>query len=185
MKRKRKFRVLGTIALPSGVKWDDLEFRDDIKAIAREQAKADRIARKRFEEQGRIIAADFERERQQQLAEALRKQAQYRLDLKLAELDEKMQSGIDADREEAKRVFKAYTERVAASFRAAVQEQGKCLMQVNEWLEKIQADEQRSRLREERIRVMERGVVRLYGWRRITVGDRANNRTYLCGVPLK
>jgi hypothetical protein len=146
-----------------GVKWSDLEFSDDIRAIAKEQnrlAKLDRLARKRFEELGRIITADFERERQQQLAEALRKQAQYRLEFKLAELDEKMQSAIEADRAEARRVFSAYAARVAKAFHVAVEADAKERLWGNKQLKRIERDMERSKLHVERVKLLERGVVR-------------------------
>src|SRR5256885_5555521 len=123
MKRQRARGVLYT----PGFSMNEIEFYDDERAIAKELAAFDEKARAKAAELGRIIAEDFERERQQLLAEALRKQAEYRLDLKLMELDEKMRSAIEADRAEARRVFTAYAERLQKAFHVTAEDQAKWL----------------------------------------------------------
>jgi hypothetical protein len=154
MKRKN------VLALPPDVRFDQLEFADDLRAIAREQAIADGLARKRFREQGRIIAEDFERERQQLHAEALQKHTEYLINLKAAELDEKMQAAEQADREESRRVFGAYVERISKAFANAVEEAAKDRERVAERLKKIEKDIERSRLHNKRMKLAERGVIR-------------------------
>lgn len=182
MKRKPKLvRVRGTIALPSEVKWNDLEFENDIAAINREraeaariarqqaklaraaerkrleeQAKADRAALKRFKEQGRIIAADLERERRQLLTEALQKRAEYLIDIKLTEMKE----AIEADRDDARKVFGAYVEKVAKAFHLAVENEAKEREIGQKALKRIEATMQKERLHDERLLLMRRGVVK-------------------------
>jgi small-conductance mechanosensitive channel len=136
--------------------WQDLEFADDIAAITCEQAKADRKARKRFEELRRIIAADFEAERKKLLDEALRKRAEYLIDLKLTE----MQEAIEADRADARRVLGAYVERVSAAFRKAVEREGKEREKGRAALKRVEADMQKSRLHDERMELIRRGVLK-------------------------
>lgn len=157
--RSRKHKVP---PCPSGLpdwaakEWNSLEFADDFKAIAREQAKADRKALKRFEELGRTIAADFERERKRLLAEALQKRCEYLIDLKLTE----MQEAIEADGVDARKVFGGYVERVTEQFRNGIANAAKEREQVAKRLKKIEADMQKSRLHDERMELIRRGVLK-------------------------
>jgi hypothetical protein len=144
--------------------WDELEFVDDKAAIAKEVAEFDRNACNRCAEIGRIIGEDFERERQQLHAEALQKHTEYLINLKAAELDEKMQAAEQADREESRRVFGAYVERVSKAFANAVEEAAKDREQVAKRLRKIEKDIERSRLHNERMKLAERGVIKGRRW---------------------
>jgi|GEM_PF-5057493 GTPase involved in cell partitioning and DNA repair len=148
------------LALPAGVKWDELEFADDAKAIAKEVAKFDRKAREKAAALGKTIAADLERERQELLAKCIQQRAEDLAEIAALELEEKMQSAIEADRAEAQRVFNAYIERLTVKFRAAVQEQGKWLEENKGHMARIQKDINRSTVRAERNELLRRGAVR-------------------------
>lgn len=152
------------------VKPSEFEFLDDLEAIARERNKVakkrrkqerwrDRLALKRYDELTKIIEADAERGRQE-IEAAAKKLANERIERKLAELDEKMQSAIEADRVEARRVFTAYAQRVTAAFRNAVEREGKEREQNTKTLKRIEKDMERSRLHDERMKLIERGVLR-------------------------
>jgi hypothetical protein len=143
-----------------GYRWDELEFYDDTQAIKKELAAFDAKARAKAIELGRIIEADFERERQALLAECMRKRAEDLLEIAALELEEKMKSAIEADRAESQRVFTAYAERLQKAFHAAAAEQAAWHAENKLILARIQGDINRSNLRAERNELLRRGVIK-------------------------
>src|SRR6266699_3660505 len=61
---------------------------------------------------GKIIAAEFDRERKRLLAETLKKLAAEKLELVLMEQEEKRQAAIKADLEKSRKETQAYLERL-------------------------------------------------------------------------
>jgi hypothetical protein len=158
-KRKLGSRSPSVLYTP-GFTMEEMEFRNDEKAIKAERAAWLRYAKARAEAQKRLIEADAARELAERLARANQIAAQDRLDLAAMELEERMQAAELADREEVRRVFSKYIEQVAAKFKAAVEDEGKWREQVNQRLRKITADENRSVVRAERLKLLERGALR-------------------------
>jgi hypothetical protein len=156
---RRKHTSRGVRYTP-GYRWDELEFEDDAKAIATEIAEWTRTAKAKAAEQGRLIAEDFERERQALLAECLRKRAEDLLAIAAIELEEKMQAELEADRLESQRVYREYVEKVQARFKADVENTAKWTNEITARVKKIERDMERSRLHDERIKLLERGAVK-------------------------
>ena len=138
----------------------EMEFRDDAKAIKEERKAWLRYAKAKAAAQAKIIEADAARELAERISAANREHAQDLIDLAVAKYEEKMQSAIEEDREEARRVFSKYVEEVSAKFKAAVQDEGKWREQVGKRVKKIQGDINRSTVRAERLKLLERGAVR-------------------------
>ena len=158
MKRKRKpFRIRGTIVLPPDVKeLDDLEFRDDLRAIKQEQVIGDALAMRRYWELTAIIEADLKRDSEERLQEALRKRAEHLIDAKLAV----MQEAIEQDRADARAVFGEYVERVAKAFHLAVINEAEERAKGQAALKRIEAAMQKTRLHDERLALSRRGVIK-------------------------
>ena len=68
--------------------------------------------KKRWAEIGRLIAAEFERERQKLLVEALKKQKEYDLELVLIAAEEKRQAEVKTYYTECQRQAAAYIEKL-------------------------------------------------------------------------
>jgi hypothetical protein len=156
MRRTKRPRVLYT----PGFKMGEMEFYDDKAAIKKELAAFDAKARAKAAELGRIINEDFERERQALIAECHRKRAEDLLAIAAIDLEEKMQSAIAADRAESQRVFGAYAERVQKAFHLKAQDEMQWRAETQAALKKIERSMERSRLNDERVKLLERGVVR-------------------------
>jgi len=156
MRRTKRPRMLYT----PGFRMADVEFYDDRQAIAKELAAFDAKARAKAAELGRIIEADFERERQQLLAECHRKRAEDLLAIAAIDLEEKMKADAEADRAEAQRVFGAYAERVQKAFSTACKEQAEWYAETKAILAKIQRDINLSTCRAERNEFLRRGVIK-------------------------
>jgi hypothetical protein len=164
-KRKRGSRSPSVLYTP-GFDMAEMEFRDDEKAVKKERKAWLRYATAKAAAQKALIEADEARELAGRIAAANRIVAQDLISLKAMELEEKMEAAEKAEREEARRVFSKYAEQLAAKFKAAVEDEGKWQEQVKARLQKIEKREKKSRLHDERMDLLRRGVIRgrrLYG----------------------
>jgi hypothetical protein len=158
-KRKRDSTSPRVLYCP-GFAMHEMKFRDDEKAIKAERKAWLKYATAKAAAQKKLIEADEARELADRILRANQIIAQDKLNLAAEELEKKMQAAELADREEARRVFGRYIEQVAAKFKAAVEDEGKWREQVNQRLQKITADENRSLVRAERLKLLERGSLR-------------------------
>src|SRR5882762_1009616 len=121
MRKTKRPRLLYT----PGFRMDDVEFHDDKAEIATECATWLRSRKAQANEIAKLVEADRaaeERERQELIAKSFADHARDLIDLKAEELDERMQSAVEADRVEARKVFAEYAQKVQAGFKASVQE---------------------------------------------------------------
>jgi len=176
MNRPRSSPNRRVLVLPPDVDkfWDDLVWDDegveDTKAARKAMNAWKRRMLRRAERIGKRIAAEFEAERKKLLAETQKKLRQERLELLIDDFEESQRAAIAKDFIESRRQTAAYVVKLHGAMRAALKREHDEMLTAIESkrpdasvmarVRKIEQDMERSKLHDERMLLLKRGVVR-------------------------